>query len=403
MTRWASKRVQAMPPSIFETMDAAKSRARGEGLELIDLSIGSSDLAPPELALDALRRATYDPETYGYCLSSGTAPLRRAVSAWFGSRYGVALDAEAQVLPLIGSQEGFANLLLATTDPGDLILLPDPGYPSYYGAVALAGLELVTTPLLAKNAFLPDLSALPLEVATKAKVLVISYPNNPTAAVATPEFMREAVSFCSKHSILLVHDFPYVDMVYGDYRAPSVLTQPGALETAVELYSCSKSFHMGGFRIGWAAGNAGALSALAKVKGAVDFNQYRGIQQMAVAALGGGARVTLEAAQVFEARRDALVGALNRSGWQVATPQASMYVWARLPQGAQGASGSLAFAVSLAERTGVCLAPGRAFGEQGEGYVRFALVREPEVLERAVARIGAFMGHVEYGVGSARN
>lgn len=387
MNRWASGRVRAMPKSVFETMDAAKVRARAKGLDLIDLSIGSSDLAPPEAALEALRRATFDPTTYGYCLSSGTAPLRRAVSAWLRSRYGVTLDADEQVLPLIGSQEGFANLLLATTDPGDLILLPDPGYPSYYGAVALAGLTVHLTPLRAENGFLPDLAAISAETARRARVLVISYPNNPTAAVATPEFMRAVVAFCHEHRILLVHDFPYVDTVYGDYRAPSALTQPGALDTAVELYSCSKSFHMGGFRIGWAVGNAEAIAALAKVKGAVDFNQYRGIQAMAVAALSAGAEVTREAAQVLGRRRDALVGALHRAGWNVSTPQASMYVWAPLPP----ATDSFAFAVSLAEETGVCLAPGRAFGERGEGYVRFALVREPDVLEEAVGRMAASM------------
>lgn len=376
-----------MPRSVFATMDAAKARARAKGLELIDLSIGSSDLAPPAVALEALRRATYDPETYGYCLFSGTAPQRRAVAAWFGARYGVSLDADEQVLPLIGSQEGFANLLLATTDPGDLILLPDPGYPSYYGAVALAGLEMHAVPLEAENGFLPELGAIPERVARRAKVLVLSYPNNPTAAVATPELMREAVAFCREHRILLVHDFPYVDTVYGDYRAPSVLAQPGGLETAVELYSCSKSFHMGGFRIGWAAGNAAAIAALARVKGAVDFNQYRGIQAMAVAALEAGAEVTREAARVFEARRDALVGALRRAGWEVPTPQASMYVWAPLPKGTD----SFAFAVAAAEQTGVCVAPGRAFGERGEGYVRFALVRDAAVLARAAARLATFL------------
>jgi aspartate/methionine/tyrosine aminotransferase len=384
---WISKRAQAMPKSVFATMDAAKMRARARGLDLIDLSIGSSDLAPPEVALEALRRATYAPETYGYCLFSGTAPLRHAVATWFRARYGEALSADEQILPLIGSQEGFANLLLATTDPGDLILLPDPGYPSYYGAVALAGLKMCAVPLEAENGFWPDLGAIPERVARRAKVLVISYPNNPTAAVATPELMREAVAFCLEHRILLVHDFPYVDMVYGDYRAPSVLAQPGGLETAVELYSCSKSFHMGGFRIGWAAGNAEAIAALARVKGAVDFNQYRGIQAMAVAALEAGEAVTREAARILESRRDALVGALHRAGWVVSTPQASMYVWAPLPKGRD----SFGFAVAAAEQTGVCVAPGRAFGERGEGYVRFALVRDAAVLERAAERLAAFL------------
>lgn len=385
--RFASRRAQAMPKSVFDTMDRAKARARAGGLEVIDLSIGSSDVAPPPVALEALRAATFDPESYGYCLHTGTGPLRRAVSAWTARRFGWTPDAETQVLPLIGSQEGLANLLLATTDPGDLILAPDPGYPSYYGAIALAGLELKTTPLLEENGYLPELSAVATETARRARVLLLSYPNNPTAAVATAAFMREAVAFCREFGILLIHDFPYVDMTYGDYRAPSVLTQPGALDTAVELYSASKSFHMGGFRIGWAVGNADALAALAAVKGAVDFNQYLGIQRAAVAALGGADADQRRSARTFEARRDAFVGTLNASGWTTPLPQASMYVWTRLPSGLDN---SFTFALELAEQTGVCVAPGRAFGEQGEGYVRVALVRDGAVLARAAARMLAF-------------
>ncbi len=381
-----------MPDSVFYRMDRAKARARANGLEIIDLSIGSSDVAPPEGALEALRHATEDPDTYGYCLHTGTGPLRRAVSTWMATRFGLSVDPETQVLPLIGSQEGLANLLLATTDPGDLILAPDPGYPSYYGAIALAGLELVTMPLREEKGYLPDLAAIPAETARRAKVLLISYPNNPTAATAPEAFMREIVAFCQVHDILLIHDFPYVEMVYGDYRAPSVLTQPGGMANAVELYSASKSFHMGGFRIGWAVGNEDALAALARVKSAVDFNQYLGIQRAAVAALTSGAATTHAAARTFEARRDALVETLGATGWLAPLPQASMYVWTRLPEGVPGdVKDSFAFVLALAEETGVCLAPGRAFGEEGEGFVRFALVREPDVLARAVGRIQHFM------------
>jgi aspartate/methionine/tyrosine aminotransferase len=373
-----------MPASPFETMDRAKAEARAKGLEVIDLSIGSSDLGPPPAALEALREATHEPETYGYCLFSRTLELREAVAAWFLRRYEQALEPNRHVLPLIGSQEGFANLLLAVTDPGDTILAPDPGYPSYYGAIAIAGLELVTMPLLEANGYLPDLSAVASDDARRARVLVLSYPNNPTAAVASEALFDEAIAFCHANDVLLVHDFPYVDMVYGDYRAPSVLAQKGGLETAIELYSCSKSFHMGGFRIGWAAGNEDAVAALRQVKGAIDFNQYLGIQRAAVAALRAPGSELRKAAQVFEARRDALVSLLNRSAWPTPLPQASMYVWTRLPR---GFTDSYGFATLLARQTGVCLGPGRSFGEEGEGYVRFALVREPEALERAVSRI----------------
>lgn len=386
--RFASRRAHAMPVSPFALMDDAKSHARNAGLEIIDLSIGSSDLPPPEAALAALREATTDARTYGYCLQSCTRPLREAAAEWYRRRYGTEVDADRNVLPLIGSQEGLANLLFATTDPGDVILLPDPAYPSYFGAVAAAGLETAAMPLTAANDFLPDLDAIPTETARAARAMVICYPNNPTAGIATPAFMERAVAFCADHDILLIHDFPYVDMVFGEYEAPSVLSQPRGLEVGIELFSCSKSFHMGGFRIGWAIGNEDAIEALGQMKGAIDFNQYLGIQRAAVAALQEPRQRIRDDAAVYQARRDALIGALHDVGWDAPRPKASMYVWTRLPAGFVD---SMDFALALARQTGVCVAPGRAFGPGGEGYVRFALVREPEALGRAVQRISHFL------------
>jgi aspartate/methionine/tyrosine aminotransferase len=386
--RWASNRTKSMPASMFNTMDAAKAEAMAKGLEIIDLSIGSSDLPAPEAAMEALRAATRRPETHGYCLHTGTRPLREAAATWYKQRYGGDLDPERHLLPLIGSQEGLGHLLLAITDPGDLVLAPDPGYPSYFGAMAIAGLNVFPLPLLEENQFLPDLTAIPADVARRARAMILSYPNNPTAAIAPVSFFLTALDFCRTNDMLLIHDFPYVDMVYGDYEAPSVLAQPGSLEIAIELYSCSKSYHMGGFRIGWAAGNPDAIQALAQVKGALDFNQYRGIQEAAIAAINQPRSETRRAAAIFEQRRNGLVEALNESGWPTALPQASMYVWTRLPA---GLTDSFAFTVSLARATGVCLAPGRGFGPRGEGFVRFALVREPKVLRQAVARIYEFL------------
>ena len=386
--RWVSRRAAQMPASMFHTMDMAKCRARERRLEIIDLSLGSSDLPAPEMAIAALRQAIYDRETHGYCMHSGTAALRQAAAAWYARRYGHVLDPDANIQTLIGSQEGFAHLLLAVTDPGDTILLPDPGYPSYFGAAALAGLQVVTLPLTEERGFLPDLTAVPSDLARRARVLVLSYPNNPTSAVASADFFEQAVTFCQSNEILLVHDFPYVDMVFGDYEAPSVLAVPGGMDVAIELYTCSKSYHMGGFRIGWAAGNADAIAALNRVKGAIDFNQYVGIQRAAVAALNLPRSETRRTARVFEERRDALVDALNSVGWKTRLPQASMYVWTRLPGDLHD---SYDFAIHLVEETGVCVAPGRAFGERGEGFVRFALVREPTVLREAVQRIQRFL------------
>jgi hypothetical protein len=383
--RFASRRARAMPDSVFAVMDRAKAEARAEGREVIDLSIGSSDLAPPPAALAAVREAADDPASYGYCLHAGTRPLREAACAWYEARYDLALDPEREALALIGAQEGFANLLLATTDPGDAILLPEPGYPSWFGAVALAGLERVPLPLHEENGFLPDLEAVPADAARRAKVLVLSYPNNPTAATATAEDFAAALRFCERHDLLLLHDFPYVDLVFGDERAPSALAAPGGRERVVELYSFSKSYHLPGFRVGFALGAEDALAALAKVKGAVDFNVWTGIQRAAVAALRTPRERVRADAETYRVRRDALVQALNAQGVPTATPAASMYVWTRLPAGRHD---SLDYGVRLVRDTGVAISPGVGFGAAGEGWMRLALVREPEVLREAAARIG---------------
>ncbi len=386
--RFTSRRVQAMPGSVFAAMDAAKDAARARGLDVIDLSIGASDLAPPAAALAALREAVSDPATHGYCLGSGTRALREAVAHWYRRRFGIAVDPEAQVLPLIGAQEGFAHLLLACSDPGDAVLLPDPAYPSYFGAVAAAGLETVPLPLRAERGFLPDLAAVDPAAAARARVLVLSYPNNPTAGVATPAFFDEALAFAQRFELLLIHDFPYVDLVDDPADAPSLLARPGGLEHGVELFSASKSFHMGGFRLGWAIGQADAIAALARLKGAVDFNQYLGIQRAVTAVLGEPPEARRADAAIFAERRSALLEAMQAIGWHARVPRAGMYVWAPLPA---AWCDSASFTDGLTRATGVALAPGSAFGPSGEGYVRLALVRDPAVLRQAVARIRAHL------------
>lgn len=376
-----------MPDSVFAIMDRAKAGVRASGRAVIDLSIGSSDLPVPDAALAALAESIPDRSTHGYCLHAGTRPLRQAAVAWYAERYGIALDPDREALTLIGAQEGFAHLLFAVTDPGDALLLPEPGYPSWFGAVALAGLERIPLPLREERAFLPDLDAVPEAAAARARVLVLSYPSNPTAASATPDLFREAVAYCERHDLLLVHDFPYVDLVFGSGPAPSALAVPGGRERAVELYSFSKSFHMAGFRIGFALGAEPAIAALAKVKDAVDFNAWSGIQRAAVAALAQPRERVRADAEIYRMRRDALVEALRRHGVPTRLPGASMYVWTRLPDGEHD---STAFAVDLVEATGVAVAPGIGFGEAGEGWMRLALVREPEVLSDAAERIGRF-------------
>lgn len=376
---WASQRAGAVPDSVFGQMNAAAGRARAAGLEVIDLSIGSSDQPPPEAALAALREATCDPDTYRYPLFSDTAPLREAAAAYLARRFGVTADPATEVLPLIGAQEGLAHLLLAVTDPGDTLLLPDPGYPPYLGAAAVAGLRTVPLPLHPERGFLPDLDAVPAGITPRA--LLLNYPNNPTSAVADEAFFAHAAAWCRARGTLLIHDHPYAELTFGGYRAPSALG--AGLEGVVELHSLSKTHHLGGFRVGFAAGDAGAIAALARVKGAVDFHAYLGIQRAATVALGLPDALGRAAARIFEDRRDALVPALRTLGWEVATPQASMYVWARVP----GLQDSVAYAVRVAEGTGVVLSPGRAFGARGEGFVRFALVQPPARLAEAARRL----------------
>ena len=381
---WESRRAAAVPGSVFALMDAAKGRARAAGLGVVDLSIGSSDLPPPDAVLEVLRGATRDPATYRYPLFSDTAPLREAAAAYLARRFGVRVDPEREVLPLIGAQEGLAHLLLAVTDPGDTLLLPDPCYPPYLGAAAVAGLKGVTLPLRPEAGFLPDLDAVPQGV--QPRVLLLNYPNNPTSAVADAAFFRRAAAWCRARGTLLVHDHPYAELTFGAYRAPSALEAglDGALDGVVELHSLSKTHHMGGFRVGFAAGDAGVMAALARVKGAVDFHPYLGIQRAAAHALLLPDEVGRVGAAVFEQRRDALVPALRELGWEVALPEASMYAWARVP----GLTDSVAFAVRAAETTGVAVSPGAAFGAGGEGFVRFALVQPPEVLREAARRLG---------------
>ncbi len=381
---WTSRRARAIPQSVFLLMDRAKQEARASGLGIIDLSLGSSDLSPPGPALQTLAEALLDRATHQYTLRSATRPFLEAASGWYEHRYGVTFDPDTEMLSLVGSQEGIGHLLLALTDPGDLVLIPEVAYPPYWGMAALAGLEVFPVPL--REDLLPDLDAIPEEVARRARVLILNYPNNPTAAVADLGFFARALEFCRRHDVFLVHDNPYVDMVF-DGPAPSPLALPGARDRCVEFFTLSKSYHMGGFRLAFAVGNSEAIAALETVKSALDFNQYQGILRMGITALQQPEAWVREQVAVFRERRDVLVRALQEAGWEVPLPRATLYLWARVP----GEVDDVAFAVELCRRTGVALSPGQGFGPGGRGYVRIALVQPPERLEEAAARIGDFL------------
>lgn len=397
-----AKRIQPLQSNVFADMDKAKTKALAYGQELIDLSLGSSDLSAEAHVIEAIAQSLHNPNTHGYLLFHGTQAFRQAAASWYTERFGVSVNPETEVLPLIGSQEGTAHLPLAVLNPGDFALLLDPGYPSHAGGVHLANGQIYPMPIRAENDFLPVFTDIPTPVLAQSRMMVLSYPHNPTAAIAPLSFFKEAVSFCQQHNIVLVHDFPYVDLVFeesndseqgtenwGKSLAPSILQADPDKSVSIEFFTLSKSYNMGGFRIGYAIGNPELIRALRQIKAAVDFNQYRGILNGAIAALTGPQNGVKTSVNTLRQRRDTFVSALHRIGWYVPTPKATMYIWAKLPE--PWSQDSIRFCTQLVEKTGVAASPGAGFGKSGEGYVRFALVHDTPVLETAVERIAKFL------------
>ncbi|QIZ71461.1 LL-diaminopimelate aminotransferase [Oxynema aestuarii] len=387
-----AKRLEPLRANVFADMDNAKAKAKAAGLDLIDLSLGSSDQPPADHVIETIARSLPDRSTHGYVLFHRTGEFREAAARWYRDRYGVEVDPQTEVLTLIGSQEGTAHLPLAILNPGDFALLTDPGYPSHMGGVYLASGQIYPMPLRAENHFLPVFDDIPAPVLEQARMMVLSYPHNPTTAIAPLSFFKEAVAFCQRHDLVLVHDFPYADMVFdreATEAAPSVLQADPEKTVSIEFFTLSKSYNMGGLRVGYAIGNAELIRALRQVKAAIDFNQYQGILNGAIAALTGPQDSVKQNLEVFKKRRDAFVNALNRIGWAVPLPISTMYVWAKLPEAWQ--NDSVGFCIQMVEKTGIAASPGAGFGKAGEGYVRFALVHDPPILEKAVERIGQFL------------
>ncbi|MBD2461045.1 LL-diaminopimelate aminotransferase [Oscillatoria sp. FACHB-1407] len=384
-----ANRLEPLQANVFADMDRAKARARAVGRDVIDLSLGSSDLPTPPHVLEAIAHSLADSSTHGYLLFHGTRSFRQAAAQWYTQKFGVAVDPETEVLPLIGSQEGTAHLPLAVLNPGDFALLQDPGYPSHAGGVYLASGQIYPMPLRAEHNFLPVFEEIPPHVLAQSRMMVLSYPHNPTTAIAPLSFFQKAVAFCQQHNLVLVHDFPYADLYFEGEAPVSVLQADPDKSVSIEFFTMSKSYNMGGFRVGYAIGNADLIRALRQVKAAVDFNQYRGILNGAIAALTQSQEGVQAVIETFRQRRDAFITALHEIGWQVPTPTATMYVWAKLPE--PWVADSIKFCTQLVEATGVAVAPGAGFGKSGEGYLRFALVHEPEILKIAVKRMAEFM------------
>lgn len=382
-----SARLNQMGSAIFSEMGQWKRQAEEAGKEIIDLGIGSPDRPPSEAVMQALQKAVTNPQNYGYPTSEGSPAFRQAVCRWYKHRFDVDLDAEREVLALMGSQDGLAHLGMAVAEPGDLAMVPDPGYPIYSASLVLAGVTPYFLPLREENGFLPDLDAVPADVAERCKFLLLNYPSNPVSAVAELEFFQRVVDFARKHSILVAHDLAYSELAFDGFRPASILQIPGAREVAVEFHSLSKSFQMAGCRIAFMVGNEQAVKALRMLKSNIDYGIFLPIQEAGIAALDEDIAKPHGAGAVYEKRRDAFLDELERWGWHIPKPKATMFVWAKIPSGWT----SRQISREILENTGVVMIPGDAFGQEGEGYVRIALVREEKVLVEAARRIGRFL------------
>jgi LL-diaminopimelate aminotransferase len=381
-----AKRVESLPPYLFVEISRKIAEKRAQGIDVITFGIGDPDLPTPDHILQGLYDASADSANHRYPESEGLPALRQAIATWMEGRFGFSFDPETEILPLIGAKEGIAHIPLCFIDPGDIALIPDPGYPVYSIGTMFAGGESHYMPLTEENGYLPDFSAIPADVLARAKMLWLNYPNNPTGATATPEFFDEVVRFARDHDLVVCHDNAYSDVSYDGYVPPAFLAAQGARDVGIEFFSFSKTFNMTGWRIAWAVGNPEVINALMRVKSNIDSGIPQAIQHMAIAALEGDQDAITRNNAQLQNRRDRVVAALERIGLRVKTPKASLYVWARVPDGTSSAE----FAADLLEQKAVVVTPGRGYGEAGEGYVRLSLTVPDDQLEEGVRRIGEF-------------
>jgi LL-diaminopimelate aminotransferase len=377
-----AKRVESLPPYLFAELDHKIAERRAQGVDVISLGVGDPDRPTPDHVVAAAVEAASDPSTHQYPSYYGMPEFRRAVAAWFERRFGVSLDPDDEVLPLIGSKEGLAHLAFAYLDPGDRAVVPDPGYPVYAIATRLAGAEPVTLPLPRERGFLPDWDAAPV-VDDRTRLLWLNFPTNPTAAVATEADLARAVEFAGEHDLLLAHDAAYSEITFDGFVAPSVLQVPGGRDVAIEFHSLSKGYNMTGWRIGFAVGAPDAIRALGTLKTNLDSGIWNAVQRGAIAALEGPQDHVAAMRDLYRKRRDLVVGTLNRLGWDLEPPLGSVYVWVPTPNGETSAE----FADALLDRAGVVVAPGLGYGALGEGYVRISLTVPDDRLAEAMDRI----------------
>lgn len=382
-----ASRVEALPPYLFARISELIAQKRAQGVDVISLGIGDPDLPTPPHILESLKRAADDAVNHRYPESDGLPEFREAIARWYERRHHVSLDPNGEVVPLIGSKEGIGHLPLCLIDPGDVALITDPGYPVYEIGTMFAGGETVRLPLREEDGWLPRLDDIPAAVTRRARVLWLNYPNNPTGAVADLGFFERAVAWAREHDIVIAHDLAYADVAFDGYVPPSILEVDGAKDVAIEFNSLSKAFNMTGWRVGMAVGNRTVIDALTRVKSNLDSGIPQAVQQMAITALHGPLNAIDEHNVIYQRRRDRVVQVLRELGLRLEPPKASLYVWARLPEGERS---SADYAGRLVDATGVVVTPGRGYGESGEGYIRISLTTPDDRLEEAMDRLARF-------------
>ena len=384
-------RIKRLPPYVFSIVNDLKSKARAQGEDIIDLGMGNPDMPTPKHIVDKLCEAARNPRNHRYSASKGITRLRKAVTTWYRTRYGVDLDPESEAIATIGAKEGMAHLALAVLQPGDGALVPNPTYPIHSYSVVIADGDLRSVPLVPGDDFFARLQETAKLAWPKAKLLILSFPHNPTTLCVDRDFFVKVVDFAREHHLMVVHDFAYADFTFDGYKAPSFLEIPGAKEVGVEIFSLSKSYNMPGWRVGFVCGNAKMVHALSRIKSYLDYGAFQPIQIAAIIALEGEQGCVGDIVELHRKRRDVLVDGLNKIGWKVEKPRGTMFVWAPIPEEFRS-MGSLEFSKLLIQECKVAVSPGIGFGEYGDGHVRFALVENEQRIRQALRGLKTLTG-----------
>ncbi|MGA0607232.1 LL-diaminopimelate aminotransferase [Phenylobacterium sp. VNQ135] len=395
-------RIRRLPPYVFEEVNKIKGRLRGQGVDIIDFGMGNPDMPTPKHIVDKLIETARDPKAGRYSASKGISGLRKAMAGYYGKRFGVKLNPDTEVIATLGSKEGFANLAQALTAPGDVIICPNPAYPIHAYGFIMAGGVIRHVPAPSPEEYLSGISRAMKHSAPPPSVLIVSYPSNPTAQWVDLDFYREVIALAKKHELLVLSDIAYSEIYFDNNPPPSILQVDGAKDIAVEVNSLSKTYAMAGWRVGMVVGNERMCAALARVKSYLDYGAYTPIQVAAAAALNGPQDCADEIRAIYKSRRDTLIDAMKRAGWDIPAPPASMFAWAPLPEQYKEA-GSMLFSKLLVEEAGVAVAPGIAFGEYGEGYVRIGLVENEQRIRQAARNVKKFLSNADEILGRAHN